>query len=60
MFLKRNVIFNKGFKIFPLLYHVVHCLLSVPEMIPGVSLQLITKSSEQAIAMKTKTMVKTF
>lgn len=33
MFLKRNVIFYKGFKIFSLLYHVVHCLLSVLEVI---------------------------
>lgn len=59
MFLKGNVIFYKGFKIFPLLYHVVHCLLSVLEMIPGVSLQLIAKSSEQAIASKPKMLVKT-
>lgn len=58
VFLKRNVIFYKGFKIFPLFYHVVHCLLSVLEMISGVSLQLVTKRSEQAIAIKTKIPVK--
>lgn len=33
MFLKGNVIFYKGFKIFPLLDHVVYGLLSVLEMI---------------------------
>lgn len=60
MFLKGNVIFYEGLEILPLLYHVVHCLLSVLEMVSRVSLQLITKGSEQAIAIKTKTLVKTF
>lgn len=60
MFLKGNVVFHKGLEIPPLLYHVVHCLLSVLEVIARVSLQLVAKRSEQAVAIKTKTLVKTF
>lgn len=60
MLLKRNVIFHEGLKIFTLPYHVVNGLLSVLEMVPRMTLQLITQSSEQAIAVKTEMLVKSF
>lgn len=60
MLLKRNVVFHEGLKIFALPYHVVNGLLSVLEMVPRMTLQLITQSSEQAIAVKTKMLVKVF
>lgn len=52
--LKGNVVLHKGLKVLPLLHHVVHRLLSVPQMVPRVSFQLVPKGSEQAIAVKTK------
>lgn len=32
--LKGNVVLHKGLKVLPLLHHVIHRLLSVPEMVP--------------------------
>lgn len=47
-------------KIFTLPYHVVHGLLSVLQMVPRMALQLVAQRSEQAIAVKAKTLVKIF
>ena len=52
--LKGNVVLHKGLKVLPLLHHVVHRLLPVPEVVPRVSFQLVPKGSEQAIAAETK------
>lgn len=60
MLLKRNIIFHEGLEIFTLPYHVVNRLLSVSEMVPGVTLQLISQSSEQAIAVETEMLVRVF
>lgn len=60
MLLKGNVVFHEGLKILPLPYHVVHGLLAVLQMVPRVALQLVAQSSEQAIAVKTKMLVKIF
>lgn len=50
MFLKGHIIFHKGFELLPLLYHVVHRLLAMSEVVSGVSLKLVTKGPEQTIA----------
>lgn len=60
MLLKGNVIFHEGLKILTLPYHVVHGLLSVLKVVPRMALQLVAQRSEQAIAVKTKTLVKIF
>lgn len=46
---KRDVILNKGFKVVSVGHHVINSLLSKMQVIPRVTLQLVTESSEQTV-----------
>lgn len=55
MFLKGNIILHEGFKVLSLLYHVLHRLLAMPKVVPGVSLQLVTQGTKQTVANEQET-----
>lgn len=50
MLLKGHIILHERLKILPLLYHVIHRLLAVPEVVPRVALELVTQGTKQTVA----------
>lgn len=50
MLLKGHIVLHERLKILPLLYHVIHRLLAVPEVVPRVALELVTQGTKQTVA----------
>lgn len=49
MFVKGHIILHEGLEVPALPHHELHGLLPVPQVVPGVPLQLVPQGTEQAV-----------
>lgn len=50
VFVKGHIVLHEGLEVPTLPHHVVHGLLAVAQVVPGVPLQLVSQGPEQAVA----------
>lgn len=56
MLVKGHIVLHEGLEVPALPHHVLHRLLAVPQVVPGVPLQLVPQRPEQAVAAGRETM----